>query len=49
MKDQKYQKEMGATAACTMRLGKSTTQEPAARTILMGDAWFGSVRAAAVA
>ena len=49
MKDQKCQKELGATAACTMRLGEATTQDPAARTLLMGDAWFGSVRAAAAA
>ena len=49
MKDQLYQKELGATAACAMRLGEATTQNPAIRTILMGDAWFGSVRAAAAA
>ena len=49
MKDQLYQKELGATAACTMRLGEATTQNPAIRTLLMGDAWFGSVRAAAAA
>ena len=49
MKDQKYQKELGATAACAMHLRESTTQEPEARTLLMGDAWFGSVRAVAVA
>ena len=49
MKEQKYQKDLGATAACTMRLGESTTQDPAARTVLIGDAWFGSVRAATAA
>jgi len=49
MKEQKYQKDLGATAACTMRLGESTTQDPAARTVLMGDVWFGLVRAAAAA
>ena len=49
MKEQKYQKDLGATAACTIHLGESTTQDPAARTVLMGDAQFGSVRAAAAA
>ena len=49
MTDQSCQKELGATTACTMRLGEATTQNPAARTLLMGDAWFGSVRAAAAA
>ena len=49
MKDQEYQKELGATAACTIRAGEGTTQVKEAKTVLMGDAWFGSVRAAATA
>ena len=49
MTEQKYQKELGATAACTIRAGESTTQELEARTLLIGDEWFGSVRVAAVA
>ena len=49
MTEQKYQKELGATAACTIRAGESTTQELESRTLLMGDAWFGLVRAAIAA
>ena len=46
MKTQQYQREMGATAACTIRLGEGTNQNNETSTVLMGDAWFGSVRAA---
>ena len=49
MKGQKHQKELGATAACTMRAGEGTTQVKEAVTVLKGDAWFGSVKAAAAA
>lgn len=49
MKNEEYMKELGATAACTIRAGRKTTQDEAAVSILMGDAWFGSVRAAAAA
>ena len=38
MTEQKYQKELGATAACTICAGESATQEPEARMLLMGDA-----------
>ena len=38
MKDQEYQKELGATAACTIRAGEGTTQVKEAKTVLMGDA-----------
>ena len=44
-----YQKELGATAACTVRASEVTTQVKEARTMLKGDAWFGSVKAAAAA
>ena len=49
MKPRQYQQELGATAACTIRAGESTETDPDAKTILMGDAWFGSVKAAAEA
>ena len=45
MKNEEYMKELGATAACTIRAGRKTTQDEAAVSILMGDAWFGSIRA----
>ena len=46
MKNQMYQSELGATAACTIRAGEGTTQDKEAISVLMGDAWFGSVKAA---
>lgn len=46
MKSQQHQREMGATAACTIQLGEGTNQDNEISTVLMGDAWFGSVRAA---
>ena len=49
MKNQLYYKELGATTACTIRASKGTTQVKEAKTILKGDAWFGSVKAAAAA
>ena len=49
MKNQQYYKELGATVAYTMRTSKRTTQMKEARTILKGDAWFCSVKAAAAA
>ena len=45
MKSQKYHKEMGATAACTIRLGEATDMKDGSMTTLIDDAWFGSVRA----
>ena len=49
MSTQPYHKDLGATAACTIRAGEATNVHQEARTILMGDAWFGSVKAASVA
>lgn len=46
MKNEKYHKEMGATAACTVRLGEGTNTDNDTITTVIGDAWFGSVRAA---
>ena len=37
---------MGATAACTVRLGEGTNTDNDTITTVIGDAWFGSVRAA---
>ena len=45
MKNQAYMKELGATAAYTIRAGENTIQDKDAVTILMDNAWFGSVRA----
>ena len=47
MKDQRYQKELGSTAAYMIRAGKRTTQYKEVVLILMGDTQFGSVRAVA--
>ena len=49
MKDQKYHKELGATVACKIWAVEGIIQVKEAWTVLMGDAWFGSVRAAAAA
>ena len=49
MKDQEYCKELEATAAYTVRAGEGTTQVKEAKTALIGDAWFRSVKAAAAA
>ena len=49
MKDQKYHKELDATAACTIRAIEGTTQVKEAWTVLIENAWFGSVRAVAAA
>ena len=49
MKTKRLQKELGATAACTIRAGEATTQVKEAITLIKGDAWFGSVKAAAAA
>ena len=48
MKDAAYQDELGATAACTVRLLEtSISDEDERKHTVQGDAWFGSVRAAA--
>ena len=48
MKDIKYNREYGATAGCTMRLAEKSSQELySTKDIVVGDAWFGSVTAAA--
>jgi hypothetical protein len=48
MKDADYQVELGATAACTIRLLESSIDEEDQRKhTVQGDAWFGSVQAAA--
>ena len=39
--------DYGVTAACTVRLGVGTNSLPQSRSIVMGDAWFGSVKAVA--
>ena len=49
MKDQKYYKELGAIAAYTIWAAEGTIQVKEAQTVLMGDVWFGSVRAVAAA
>ena len=47
MRTEDFYYELGATAACTVRLGVGTNSLPESRSIIMADAWFGSVRAAA--
>ena len=48
MQDIKYNREYGATAGCTMRLAEKSSQELySTKDIVVGDAWFGSVTAAA--
>jgi hypothetical protein len=48
MASQKYQQELGATAACTLRLAEECiTPEDDRCHSIQGDAWFGSVKAAA--
>jgi len=48
MASQQYQQELGATAACTLRLatGRVSAENDRHDTI-QEDAWFGSVKAAA--
>ena len=48
MASQQYQQELGATAACTLRLAEGciAAEDDRCHTI-QGDAWFGSVKAAA--
>ncbi len=44
MKDADYQVELGATAACTIRLLEpSIDEEDQQKHAVQGDAWFGSV------
>ena len=45
MRTEDFYHELGATAACTVRLGVGTNSLPESRSIVMGDAWFGSVKA----
>ena len=47
MRTEDFYHELGATAACTVRLGVGTNSLPESRSIVMGDAWFDSVKAAA--
>lgn len=48
MSNATYQVELGATAACTVRLLESSIgEEDERKHTVQGDAWFGSVRAAA--
>ncbi len=48
MKDADYQVELGATAACTICLLESSIdEEDQQKHTVQGDAWFGSVQAAA--
>ena len=49
MKNQLYEKELGATAAYTIRAGEGTTQDKESVMVLMGDAQFGLVRVVAAA
>ena len=49
MQDQQYQKELRAMAVYTVRASEGTTQEKEAITVLIGDVWFGSVRATVAA
>ena len=47
MKEKRLQRELGATAACTVRLTELCHQEQhSPKDLVMGDAWFGSVKAA---
>ena len=47
MKEKRLQRELGATAACTVRLTEICHQEQySSKDLVMGDAWFGSVKAA---
>ncbi len=48
MASQKYQQELGVTAACTLQLSEGciAPEDDRCHTI-KGDAWFGSVKAAA--
>ena len=47
MRKELYCNTMGATAACSIRLAEGTNQTPEASSVVMGDAWFGSVMCAA--
>ena len=48
MKDKEYNSSLGATAGCTLRMAKALSQSKIDGNIeiIMGDAWFGSVKAA---
>ena len=47
MKEKRLQRELGATAACTVRVTELCHQEQySPKDLVMGDAWFGSVKAA---
>jgi hypothetical protein len=48
MKNMEFNKELGATAGCTLRslLGSISDKENFTKFGIRGDAWFGSVRAA---
>ena len=48
MKDMPLQKELGGTAACTVRISMGSKQPCSHKDLIMGDAWFGSVRCASV-
>ena len=45
MKKIKYQSDFGATTACVLRMAEGFEDDSECGTIVMGDAWFGSVRA----
>ncbi len=48
MATSQYQQELGATAACTVRLAEGCVNPEDDRIhTIQGDAWFGSVKAAA--
>ena len=49
MKDQEYQKELGATTAYAICTGEGTMQVKEVNTMLIGDASFESVKVAAMA
>ena len=49
MKDLLYYKELGTTAACTIRVAGGTIQDKEALTLLIGNLWTGSVKAAVAA
>ena len=46
MRTEDFYHELGATAACTVRLGVGTNSLPQSISIVIGDAWFDSVKAA---
>ena len=47
MRTEDFYYELGATAACTVRLGVGTNSLPESKSIAMGNSWFSSVTSTA--